>query len=79
MATLTIRVSDEQKRLIKTRAAFEGKTITDFVLESTGAKKQGTMHQALKDVEEGNVFSYESIEELFEDLDTTWEEAQNEV
>lgn len=42
MTTLTIRISDEQKRLIKAKAAFQGKTITDFVLEATGVAEKRT-------------------------------------
>ena len=66
MTTLTIRLSAEQKRLIKTRAAYEGKTVTDLVLESTGViKRQGTIHEAVKDLEEGRYQECNSLEELF--------------
>ena len=70
MTTLCLRISDEHKRLIKMQAAYEGKTMTDYVLERTLPQKKGTIHQALKDLEEENVTRYENVEELFADMDT---------
>ena len=66
MTTLTIRLSAEQKRFIKTRAAYEGKTVSELVLESTGViKKQGSIHEAVKDLEEGRFEECNSLEALF--------------
>ena len=70
MTTLTIRLSAEQKRLIKTRAAYEGKTVTELVLESTGVvANQGTIHEAVKDLKNGRYQDFNSLDELFQSWD----------
>lgn len=69
MTTLTIRLTDEQKRLIKMKAIYEGKTVTDFLLEVSGAKKKGTIYQAMKDLKERNVIQHKSVDELIKSME----------
>lgn len=75
MATLSLRISDNEKRLIKTRAAYEGKTITQFILEATGVKKKGTIHEAMKDLEEGRYQDFNSFEEWQKDMEKAFAES----
>ena len=74
MATLSLRLSDNQKRMIKMMASYHGKTITEFILEATGvknkkdgAKKRGNIHKAIQDLKNGNSFHYDTLEAFIED------------
>ncbi|MEL7004032.1 MAG: DUF1778 domain-containing protein [Bacteroidota bacterium] len=65
MATLTIRLSDQQKEQLKNKALLEGKNVTEFLLEAAGGTHQrGTIHEAIKDLEEGRYEEYNSFDEL---------------
>lgn len=71
MATLTLRVSDYEKQAVKELAAAEGKSMKSLLLEGVGVKKRGTIHEAMRDIEEGNVFHYDSVDEFIADA-MTW-------
>lgn len=79
MTTLTIRLSDEEKKTYKSHAALEGVSLTDYVLDSLRKRNQGTIYEAMKDLKEGRYEEYNSKKELFASFDSTWEEATNEV
>jgi len=66
MATLTLRVSDYEKQAIKELAIAEGKSMKSLLLEAVGVKKRGTIHKAMQDIEQGNVYSFESFDDLCE-------------
>lgn len=78
MTTLTIRLTHEQKRMLKMKAAFHGKTVTDFVLDNTGVKNKGTMHEAVKDLKKGRHDEFDSLEDLFADWEKAITETSNE-
>ena len=79
MATLTIRLSEYQKKQLKSKAGLEGKNVTEFLLEAAGITQQrGTIHEAIKDLEEGRYQDFNSFEKWAADMDNVWNEALNE-
>lgn len=77
MTTVTFSVTDEQKRMIKTQAAFSGKTMKDFILEALGIIKpmpeytsddfnETTIAAMKEDLSNSKV--YTSTEEMFTDI-----------
>ena len=71
MATLTLRVSDYEKQAVKELAAVEGKSMKALLLEAVGIRKRGTIYEAMRDIEEGNILSYDSADDLIADM-RTW-------
>lgn len=69
MTTITIRLSENEKKFIKMKAAYEGKSITQYILEVSGVKKRGTLHEAIEDMKNGNYTTHNSLDELFTDMD----------
>ena len=70
MATLTIRLSDHQKEQLKNKALLEGKNVAEFLLEAAGiTPPKGTIHEAMKDLEEGRYQDFNSLDELFQSWD----------
>ena len=71
MATLTLRVSDYENQAVKELAAVEGKSMKALLLEAVGIRKRGTIYEAMRDIEEGNILSYDSADDLIADM-RTW-------
>ena len=67
MPTLTLRVSEEQKRAIKARAALEGKTMTQLVVDAV-VVEPGSIHEAMENIQNGDI-EYMTVQEFAQQLE----------
>ena len=71
MVTLTLKLSDEEKRFIRLQAAVQNISMKKFILEKTGYfnKKKGTIWKAMKEIEEGDTTKYDTVDDLIADIE----------
>ncbi len=74
MTTLTIRLTENQKRELKARAAMCGMTLTSYIiargLPKSNTKKKTGLEIAMEEVLNGEVESAGSVDEFLEQMKT---------
>ena len=75
-ARITLAVPPEVKTFYKMEALKEQSSLKDYVLDAmqtkvkSKASNQGTLKQAIKEMENGEYTEYKSLEEFFADMET---------